>query len=70
MSLIALVLLACVGSFSVGGLALAAYASLPEKFWDHAELGRYAGLTASAVGQNTPTNRVPPVHMESLPEAV
>jgi hypothetical protein len=47
MSLIALVLIACVGAFAMGGLALMAHASLPEKFWNHADLGRYAGLAAS-----------------------
>jgi hypothetical protein len=66
MSLIALVLIACIGSFAMGGLALMAYASLPEKFWNHANLGRYAGLTASDAAKHTSMSRVSPVHVGSL----
>jgi hypothetical protein len=66
MSLIALVLIACVGAFAMGGLALMAYASLPEKFWNHADLGRYAGLVASDAPKHTSMNRVPAVHIGSL----
>jgi hypothetical protein len=47
MSLLALVVFACIGSFTVAGLALAVYASLPEKLLNSADLGRYADLTAS-----------------------
>ena len=44
MSLIALVVIACIGSFIVAGLGLAAYASMPQKFLNHADRGRYSGL--------------------------
>jgi hypothetical protein len=64
MSLIALVTFACVGSFAVAGLALAVYASLPEKFLNHADLGRYAGLAATPA--KTPANRVPTVGVGPL----
>jgi hypothetical protein len=65
MSLIALVLIACVGAFAMGGLAVMAHASLPEKFWNHADLGRYAGLAASDAPKHAMT-RVSSVHMGSL----
>jgi hypothetical protein len=66
MSLIALVLIACVGAFAMGGLALMAYASLPEKFWNHADFGRYAGLAASDASIKTSMTRVSSVHIGSL----
>ena len=46
MSLILLALIALFATFAVAGLSLALYASLPQKFLDSANAGRYAGLTA------------------------
>jgi hypothetical protein len=48
MNLIFIALLTVAGSLSVAGLTFAAYASMPEKFLEHAKHGRYSGLTASA----------------------
>jgi hypothetical protein len=47
MSLIVLVLITLSAAVAVGGLSLALYASMPEKFLDHAAAGRYSGLSAS-----------------------
>ncbi len=47
MSLIGLLAFALVGTFAIAGVALAFYASLPEKFLTAADRGRYAGLAAS-----------------------
>ena len=47
MSLTVIALLTGAGSLSVAGLTFAVYASMPEKFLDHAKHGRYSGLTAS-----------------------
>jgi hypothetical protein len=47
MSLIGLLAFALVGTFSIAGIALAFYASLPEKFLTAADRGRYAGLAAN-----------------------
>ena len=46
MSLILLALIALSATFAVAGLSLALYASLPQRFLDSANAGRYAGLTA------------------------
>jgi hypothetical protein len=46
MSLIVLALIALSATVAVAGLSLALYASLPQKFLDTADAGRYAGLTA------------------------
>jgi hypothetical protein len=61
MSLIALVVFACIGSFIVAGLALAAYASMPEKFLNHADLGRYSGLASVAAAAADKRNSAIPI---------
>jgi hypothetical protein len=53
MSLIGLLAFALVGTFAIAGVALAFYASLPEKFLMAADRGRYAGLAASPPAQST-----------------
>ena len=53
MSLIGYLAFALVGTFAMGGVALAFYASLPEKFLAAADDGRYAGLAATPSAQST-----------------
>lgn len=65
MSLITLVVFAVVGTFVLAGLSLAAYASIPEKFLTHADLGRYAGLSATTSAE-TGGDRVPAVRVGAL----
>jgi len=48
MSLIVVLLIAVSAAVAIAGLSLAVYASMPEKFLDHAAAGRYAGLSASS----------------------
>ena len=58
MSLTIMVLIAVAACFAVAGLTLAVYSSLPERFLNHANLGRYAGLAASARTSGS-TNKAP-----------
>jgi hypothetical protein len=65
MSLIVLALIALLATFAVAGLSLALYASLPQKFLDSADAGRYAGLTAKAQ-ESASTERQTPAQIGSL----
>jgi hypothetical protein len=64
MSLIVLVLIALSAAVAIAGLSFAVYASMPEKFLDHAAAGRYAGLTASSAANAIAMRE--PAHIGSL----
>jgi hypothetical protein len=64
MSLFVLVLIALSAAAAIAGLSFALYASMPEKFLDHAAAGRYAGLTASPLASAVVARE--PSHIGSL----
>ncbi len=61
MSLIGVLAFALVGTFAIAGVALALYASLPEKFLTAADRGRYAGLAASPSAQSAARGAPSPI---------
>ncbi len=64
MSLIVPVLIALSAAAAIAGLSFAAYASMPQKFLDHAAAGRYAGLAASSAANYVVIRE--PAHIGSL----